>query len=76
MEGAARQRALVKLFLRGGHDLGMAVAEVVGRVGGKHVVVFPAFGIGHDGAFGLHDDDGLRRIVVGAVLVGLLNDLF
>ncbi len=75
MEGAAGQRDLVELLLGGRDDLRMAVAEVVGGVGGEHIIILVAFGVGHDGAFGLHDDDGLGRVVVGAVVVGLLDDL-
>ena len=76
VERAAGQGALVQLCLGGRHDLRMTMAEVVGGVGGQHIEVLTAFRIGDHGAFGLHDDDGLGRVVVGAVLVGFFDDLF
>ena len=52
VERAADQRDGVELGVRGGDDLGVAVAEVHRRVGGQAVQVAAALDVGDPGALG------------------------
>ena len=75
VEGAGGERHLVELVFRGGHDLGVTVSEVKGRIGREHVKILASLGVAYDYALSLNDDDIFGVIVVCAEFVCLVDNL-
>ena len=74
VEGAGREGDTVQLLLGGGDDLGMTVSEIERAVSGEHIEVLPAVGVADARALRPRHDDGLGRVIVRTISLGLRDD--